>query len=113
MSDLVLLLIAIVPLVVLLIRAMLEVARRSDLGAQSRIGWFGVLLLVPVGGLMLYTILRPASRPTTTTASGGGTDAELFVEIAERRQRKKLDDAGYVAAVKSLVATPTGARRNA
>ena len=43
-------------------RALLDVARRPDLGGSAKAGWAIVMLVLPFAGLVLYTMLRPA-RP--------------------------------------------------
>lgn len=56
-------LIAVAIYVVFWARAMLDVARhRPDLSGSAKAGWAIIMLLLPLAGLLLYTMLRPA-RP--------------------------------------------------
>lgn len=92
------------PLVVLLIWAIVEVAGREDLSAVRRGGWIVALLVFPVILLGAYIVVRP---PRAVQVSGGHADmarAEAIVLLAERRQRGELDDGEYhgeVAAIAS------------
>ena len=106
MDETLWLLLAAIPLLVLWIRAVLEIARRSDLGRGRQAGWI-VVLLVPVVGLAVFFLLRPPPRPPVTTGTGAGTPAELLVVAAERRQRGQIDDAGYRMELADLDLAPS------
>jgi hypothetical protein len=47
-----------VPLIAVLIITVTDVIARQDIGF-SRLVWAGVVLMVPLGGLLLYWLLRP------------------------------------------------------
>jgi Phospholipase_D-nuclease N-terminal len=45
---------------ILWIRAVVDVFRRSDLTTSAKSGWAIVMLLIPFLGLLVYTLLRPS-----------------------------------------------------
>jgi uncharacterized membrane protein len=94
MSDIWVLIVITLPLIGLVVGAVIEVARRSDLTTPRRIGWILALVLVPVFGLAFYIVVRPPRAEQV----GGPTDisnAEAIVILAERRQRGELTDTEY------------------
>ncbi len=42
------------------VRALIDLARRSDLTGSAKAGWAIVLLVLPFIGLAVYTMARPA-----------------------------------------------------
>ena len=100
MDDLVWFVVASVPLIVLWVRSIIEIARKDT--TAHRGVWLAVLILIPVVGLAAYLVFRPPPRPTTTAGSGSGTPAERLVSAAERHQRGELDDDGYRAELARL-----------
>lgn len=102
MHDLVWLVIATVPLLVLSVGAIVEISWRSDLPVRHRVAWVAVLVALPPIGLAAYVVFRPPPRPTTTHGTGGGSSAELLVVVAERHQRGEIDDDEYRAEMARL-----------
>jgi len=47
-----------VPLIAVLLVTIVDVIARQDIGF-SKLGWAGAVLMVPLGGLLLYWLLRP------------------------------------------------------
>jgi Phospholipase_D-nuclease N-terminal len=45
---------------ILWVRAVIDVFRRSDLTRAAKSGWAIVMLLIPFVGLLLYMLLRPS-----------------------------------------------------
>ncbi len=57
----VLVLIAVVLFLVLWVRAVVDVfRRRADLSAAAKAAWTIIMLIVPLIGILVYTMLRPA-----------------------------------------------------
>lgn len=46
---------------VLWVRAVIDVFRRRDLSGPAKAAWAIIMLVVPFIGLLVYTLLRPAS----------------------------------------------------
>jgi Phospholipase_D-nuclease N-terminal len=42
------------------VRALIDLARRSDLSGSAKAGWAIILLVLPFIGLAVYTMVRPA-----------------------------------------------------
>ena len=53
--------IIIVLFLVLWARAVIDVFRRTDLSAAGKAAWTIIMLVIPFIGLLVYTLLRPAS----------------------------------------------------
>ena len=51
---------AVILFLIMWIRAVMDVFRRSDLGGAAKAAWAIIMLLVPLIGLLLYYMLRPA-----------------------------------------------------
>jgi Phospholipase_D-nuclease N-terminal len=49
---------------VLWVRAVVDVFRRTDLSVGGKAAWAIVMLVVPFVGLLVYTLLRPAGART-------------------------------------------------
>jgi hypothetical protein len=64
----ILIIIAVVLLLILWVRAVLDVFRRGDLSGSAKAAWAIIMLLVPFIGLLLYYMLRPSDAQI---ASGG------------------------------------------
>jgi hypothetical protein len=64
----ILIIIAVVLLLILWVRAVLDVFRRGDLSSSAKAAWAIIMLLVPFIGLLLYYMLRPSDAQI---ASGG------------------------------------------
>ena len=94
MSDVWVLIVVALPLIGLLVGAVIEVARRSNLTRLRKVAWLGVLVLIPIFGLGLYIVVRP---PHAEQLGGlaDASNAEAIVLLAERRQRDELTDADY------------------
>lgn len=99
MSELTLLITAALPLVALLLYALVEVIRRSDLSGGHRAAWLAALLLVPVIGLAAYLVARPPRPVKSSTGRVDTSAAVALVVAAERRQRGELTDGEYHAEV--------------
>jgi uncharacterized membrane protein YGL010W len=46
--------------VVFWVRALIDLARRSDLSRSAKAAWAIIMLILPFVGLVVYTMLRPA-----------------------------------------------------
>jgi hypothetical protein len=46
--------------VVFWVRALIDLARRSDLSGSAKAAWAIIMLILPFVGLVVYTMLRPA-----------------------------------------------------
>ena len=105
MSDTWLLIVVAVPLYLLAIWALIEVATRRDLSGGRRVLWVLALLLVPAVALAVYLAVRPPRRIVRLVeANPAGSDtAEAIVTAAEARQRGALDDDGYRSVVADVV----------
>ncbi len=42
------------------VRAVVDVVRRGDLGPGAKAGWAVGMLVIPLAGLLLYTLVRPS-----------------------------------------------------
>ena len=51
---------AVILFLIMWIRAVMDVFRRGDLGGAAKAAWAIIMLLVPLIGLLLYYMLRPA-----------------------------------------------------
>lgn len=60
----ILLLAVIVLFLVLWVRAVIDVFRRNDLSGGGKALWIVAMLIFPFIGLLVYTMLRPASATT-------------------------------------------------
>ena len=104
MSDVWVLIVVALPLIGLLVGAVIEVARRSDLTRLWKFVWLGALVLIPIFGLAFYIVVRPPRAEQV----GGPTDvsnAEAIVILAERRQHGDLTEAEFhieLAAITSV-----------
>ena len=54
--------IAVALFLVLWVRAVVDVARRGDLTKAAKFAWAIIMLIVPVIGLLMYTLLRPSDQ---------------------------------------------------
>ncbi len=105
MSEWVLLLVASIPLFVVWIASGLEILfLRPDLAAPKRLGWIGLLVLVPLVGLAFYVLVRPPRGFPSMSDNTGADRARRFVEMAESRRQGEIDDDTFRAEVRSLVA---------
>ncbi|HEX6725470.1 MAG TPA: PLDc N-terminal domain-containing protein [Gaiella sp.] len=52
--------VAVVLFLVLWVRAVIDVFRRGDLSGGAKAAWAIAMLVVPLIGLLVYTLLRPA-----------------------------------------------------
>lgn len=113
MRDWWLLVVMTVPLAVLWVLAVVDVAvRRRDLSLPVRVAWIVAFVLVSVVALAAYGVARPP-RPVVRerrTGDGGDTRQARAVELAERRQRGELGDADYASEVSGLRATASAGR---
>jgi hypothetical protein len=57
-------LVVVVFFLVLWVRAVVDVFRRTDLSVGGKAAWAIVMLVVPFVGLLVYTLLRPAGART-------------------------------------------------
>ena len=51
---------AVILFLILWIRAVIDVFRRSDLSGAAKAAWAIIMLIVPLIGLLMYYILRPS-----------------------------------------------------
>jgi hypothetical protein len=51
---------AVILFLILWIRAVIDVLRRSDLSGAAKAAWAIIMLLVPLIGLLVYYMLRPS-----------------------------------------------------
>ena len=51
---------AILLLLVMWVRAAIDVVRRGDLAPGAKAGWAIIMLIVPFVGLLFYTLIRPS-----------------------------------------------------
>jgi hypothetical protein len=49
--------------IVLWVRALIDVSRRADLSTSAKAAWAIIMLILPFAGILVYTMLRPASPP--------------------------------------------------
>jgi Phospholipase_D-nuclease N-terminal len=56
----ILILVAVALFLVLWVRAVIDVFRRADLSGGAKAAWAIFMLIVPLIGLLVYTLLRPA-----------------------------------------------------
>ena len=56
---------AVILFLILWIRAVIDVFRRSDLSGAAKAAWAIIMLLVPLIGLLMYYILRPSDAQIT------------------------------------------------
>jgi hypothetical protein len=63
--------------VVIWAMSLVDVVRRRDIGTGSKVLWALVILLLPVVGLIVYLIVRPADAMDPFSAHERGPDAEL------------------------------------
>jgi predicted CDP-diglyceride synthetase/phosphatidate cytidylyltransferase len=54
--------IAVALFLVLWVRAVVDVVRRGDLTRAARFAWAIIMLVVPIIGLLMYTLLRPSDQ---------------------------------------------------
>jgi uncharacterized membrane protein len=113
-GEVLILLLTAVPLFILWLGALSEVAWRRRMPLLRRIGWIGVLVVVPLVSLAVYVVVRPSRseslvslRPSTRSAVGTEQAAALVL-AAERHARGELDDAGYDAAIEADLAPARG-----
>ena len=64
----ILIIVAVVLLLILWVRAVMDVFRRGDLSGSAKAAWAIIMLLVPFIGLLLYYMLRPSDAQI----AGGG-----------------------------------------
>lgn len=86
-----------IPLIVLWVGALLEVLRRDDLRARSRVAWLAAIVVVPLLSLAAYVVARPPRALRTSGAGGDDARALELVVLAERRQRGEITDAEFAA----------------
>ena len=55
-------LIAVALFLVLWVRAVVDVVRRGDLTKAAKFAWAIIMLIVPIIGLLMYTLLRPSDQ---------------------------------------------------
>jgi cytochrome bd-type quinol oxidase subunit 2 len=60
--SLVLLVLLLVPVVLLWVYALIDLARRTDQKAWRKVTWVAAIVLLPIVGPLLYVILRPSRR---------------------------------------------------
>jgi hypothetical protein len=63
--------------VVIWAMSLVDVVRRRDIGTGSKVLWALVILLLPVVGLIVYLIARPADAMDPSAAHERGSDAQL------------------------------------
>jgi hypothetical protein len=103
-----LLILAAIPLFLLWLLALSEVAWRRGLPIPRRIAWIAALAFVPLPSLALYIIVRPPrTRPLGTWRSssgpqGGTARAASLVLLAEEHAAGEVDDAVYDATIRDL-----------
>jgi Phospholipase_D-nuclease N-terminal len=51
---------AVILFLILWIRAVIDVFRRTDLSGAAKAGWAIIMLIVPLIGLLMYYMLRPS-----------------------------------------------------
>jgi hypothetical protein len=51
---------AVILFLIMWVRAVVDVFRRSDLSAVAKTAWAIIMLLIPLIGLLLYYMLRPS-----------------------------------------------------
>ena len=54
--------IAVALFLVLWVRAVVDVFRRGDLTKAAKYAWAIIMLIVPIIGLLMYTLLRPSDQ---------------------------------------------------
>jgi hypothetical protein len=60
----ILILIVVALFLVLWVRAVIDVFRRTDLSTAAKAAWAIIMLLIPFIGLLVYTLLRPSDAQT-------------------------------------------------
>jgi hypothetical protein len=105
-----LLILAAIPLLLLWLLALSEVAWRRRLPIPRRIAWTVALVIVPLPSLAVYIIVRPPrTRPLGTWRSpsrrrGGTGRAASLVLLAEAHASGEVDDAAYDATIHDVTA---------
>jgi hypothetical protein len=56
----ILILVVVALFLVLWVRAVIDVFRRTDLSTAAKSAWAIIMLLIPFVGLLVYTLLRPS-----------------------------------------------------
>ncbi len=51
------------------VRAAIDVVRRGDLGPGAKAGWVVGMLVLPLAGLLLYTLVRPSDAQIAQRSS--------------------------------------------
>jgi phospholipase D-like protein len=65
-----------IPLLLIWVLALVDLLRRHDLGAGAKVVWAIAVLVVPVVGVIVYLVARPAQpgdRPATLDPIGDET----------------------------------------
>lgn len=60
--SVVLLVLLLVPVVLLWVYALIDLARRTDQKAWRKVTWIAAVVLLPIVGPLLYVIFRPSRR---------------------------------------------------
>jgi len=60
--SLVLLVLLLIPVVLLWVYALIDLARRTDQKAWRKVTWVAAIVLLPIVGPLLYVIFRPSRR---------------------------------------------------
>lgn len=92
----VLFVIAVIPLLVGVLLAAVEVARRDDLGWPRRILWWLGLLFVPPIALALYAITRPPRHRAAIAVDVPATErATAVVDLVQQHVHGDVSDEEY------------------
>lgn len=84
-----------VPLVTMWVFALTDIFRREDIHGIAKALWFLAIVFLPVVGLLIYFVARPADAPTSAGAyavASGQTVGEELALLAELHDRGKLTD---------------------
>ena len=91
-----LLIVAVLPLAIGVVLAIVEVAVRPDLTVLRRVSWWLALVLVPPVALAVYAIVRPPrQRPGVAREAHGSERAAAMVALVEERVAGALTEQDY------------------
>lgn len=87
---------AVIPLAIGVVLAIVEVALRPDLTIPRRVFWWVALVLIPPVALAVYAIVRPPrQRPGVEREARGSDHAAAVVDLVEERVAGELTEQGY------------------
>lgn len=87
---------AVIPLAIGVVLAIVEVALRPDLTLPGRVLWWVSLILIPPIALAVYAIVRPPrQRPGVAREARGSERAAAVVDLVEERVAGGLTEQGY------------------